>query len=102
MHKISINKQFKSYQKDVVKNCEIYNKAYWYIINRNCDSETVFMLILFMIILMEESGGISANQVSQCIAESNRELSELETKHAIKGLKKNKACADDDIRHGFM
>ena len=39
MYKISINKLINSYQKKVVKPCEIYIKTYWFIISRNCDSK---------------------------------------------------------------
>ena len=115
-YKTAINKQFKSYQNNVAKKLRDLQttnpKAYWSIINRICDSKQILSDISADTFLDHFKGlnqeqesdflDISEEQVSHYNEELNREITEVEIRQAIKGLKNNKACADDAIRNEFI
>ena len=115
-YKKSISKQFKSYQDSIVKKLHDLQttnpKAYWSIINRSGEAKKVLNDITvdtfydhFKNLNQEQESDypdIPVEQITQYNTELNREISELEIKQAIKGLKNNKACADDAIRNEFI
>ena len=115
-YKKSICKQFKSYQDFVVKKLRDLQttnpKAYWFIINRSGETKKVLNDITvdtfyghFKNLNQEQESDypdIPVEQVTHYNTELNREISELEIKQAIKGLKNNKACADGAIRNEFI